>query len=98
MVGSKRPFVEIDAVKLGITAAISAMVFVGGLAWTARGIVAAITIEQMQMEMRIRTEIESNYSGLAYRIVRIETRLGIQGETIRIPEDRTATPVDTVTQ
>lgn len=94
MVG-KGSFIEIDAVKLGITAAVSVAVFVGGLAWTARGIVAAVTIEQMEMETRIREEIESHYSGLAYRIVRIETRLGIQGATIELPPDTAEVPAST---
>lgn len=88
---ARRSTIELDGVKLGVAAALSAILFVAGLAWAARGIVADVRLEQLATEARITATIERRYIELAGRVLIIETRLGMQGGTI-LPTQEPASP------
>lgn len=88
---ARRPTIELDGVKLGVAAALSAIVFVAGLAWVARGIVSDLSFAQLSAENRITAAIERRYFELAGRVLLIEDRLGIQGGGIA-PARETVSP------
>lgn len=75
----KRPSIEVDSLRLGVAAFVSALVFCVGLAWTARGVVADISANQMAAEARLLKVLEDRYGALADRVTVVETRLGIRG-------------------